>query len=688
MDGVWTLLLIMFLVLFGGPPQASAEDDIATITKSAENGDAGAQWKLGRLYYNFECDSILDKLECVGVSQDPAKAAEWYLKAAEQGNADAQFLIGSMYIDGKGVPNDMAKSFYWLKKAAGQGHAFAYLGLGMIHKEGLEVPKDVAKGAELIQKGLMLMQQQAEKGSINAYLTLGMLYDDKQILGPRDVIKAADCYQKAAEKGSLTAHIKLGVTYAKGEGVPKDTTKADEWFQKAAMLGGTAVQIKFAKMYDEGTEIPKDEVKAMEWYLNAAEQGDKEAQFLIGGRFLDGRGVLKDMAKADKWYQKAAVQGGMEMQRRIGDAYEFLIHFGSGAYSDSVDNKAAIKAVEWHQKAAEQGDASAQTSLGNLYQDGEGVAKSASKAVEWYQKAAAQGNASAQGFLGFMFKEGKGMPQDLVLAVAWFNLAASHDGQVSELMKTKRDRLSEKISPAQRAEAELLSSSWKKGELLTRGRNAKIADSNGKPPKSSGTAFRVTRDGYAITNHHVAGECKDVRMQNDKKSIQVIATDPVSDLTLLKMPDSTQNVCSLAPDNLRQGQDIVVFGFPLNQVLSSGGNLTPGVVSAISGLGNNSSQFQITASIQPGSSGSAVMDKKGFVVGVVNMKLSDTAMVKNTGTLPQNVNFAVNGQTLKSFLDANHVPYKVGNNFFSREKSLADMGDQARQWTTVVECWN
>ena len=144
----------------------------------------------------------------------------------------------------------------------------------------------------------------------------------------------------------------------------------------------------------------------------------------------------------------------------------------------------------------------------------------------------------------------------------------------------------------------------------------------------------------------------------------------------------------MASDNLRQGGDIVVYGFPLNQLLSSGGNLTPGVVSAISGLGNNSSQFQITASIQPGSSGSPVMDKKGFIVGVVNMKISDSAMAKNTGSLPQNVNFAVNGQTLKSFLDANHVKYEVGNNFFARDKSLADIGDLARQWTTIVECWN
>ncbi len=178
-------------------------------------------------------------------------------------------------------------------------------------------------------------------------------------------------------------------------------------------------------------------------------------------------------------------------------------------------------------------------------------------------------------------------------------------------------------------------------------------------------------------------------MQGHSELVQVITRDEVSDLALLKMPGETRAAAALSPDpaSLRQGQDIVVFGFPLDSVLSSGGNLTPGVVSAITGLGNNSNQIQITAPIQPGSSGSPVMDKKGHVVGVVSMKLSDAAMAKHTGTLPQNVNFAISGQTLKAFLDANRVPYKTGRSVFAREKSLADLGDEARKWTTVVECW-
>ena len=80
------------------------------------------------------------------------------------------------------------------------------------------------------------------------------------------------------------------------------------------------------------------------------------------------------------------------------------------------------------------------------------------------------------------------------------------------------------------------------------------------------------------------------------------------------------------------------------------------------------------------------MDKKGDVVGVVSSRL-DMKAVRATGSIPQNVNFAVNGQTAKAFLDANKVSYKTGGGLFSREKSNADIAEEARKWTVLVECW-
>jgi len=72
---------------------------------------------------------------------------------------------------------------------------------------------------------------------------------------------------------------------------------------------------------------------------------------------------------------------------------------------------------------------------------------------------------------------------------------------------------------------------------------------------------------------------------------------------------------------------------------------------------------------------------------VVTMKLDDTAMAEATGQIAQNVNFAVNGQTVRAFLDANKVAYQTGGGLFSFEKSNADIADEARKWTVLVECW-
>jgi TPR repeat protein len=57
-----------------------------------------------------------------GVPKDAAKAVEWYRKAAEQGNAHAQFNLARMYDVGEGVPKDTAKAVEWHRKAAEQGH--------------------------------------------------------------------------------------------------------------------------------------------------------------------------------------------------------------------------------------------------------------------------------------------------------------------------------------------------------------------------------------------------------------------------------------------------------------------------------------------------------------------------------------------------------------------------------------
>ena len=74
-----------------------------------------------------------------------AQALYWYLKAAKQGNAGAQYELGEMYARGLGVPRDQTQAVAWYSKAADQGHPVAQYNLGVIYERGQGVPQDYAR---------------------------------------------------------------------------------------------------------------------------------------------------------------------------------------------------------------------------------------------------------------------------------------------------------------------------------------------------------------------------------------------------------------------------------------------------------------------------------------------------------------------------------------------------------------
>lgn len=562
------------------------------------------------------------------------------VKKAETGVANAQVSLAKMYYAGEGVAKDMAKATELYEKAAAQGHPDAQFKLGWIFATGEGVPKDAARIVEWTQK--------------------------------------------AAAQGDARAQLVLGGMYAKGTGVKQDAATALELIQKAAAQGNAEAQyILGGEVFRSGIEglAPKNLAKSVEWLQKAAEQGHEKAQMDLAGMYAKGEGVTKDATKAIELWEKAAALGNAATQMDVARIYEK----GEGV------PKNAVKAFEWGQKAAARGDAEAEAYLGRLYYYGRGTPINAMKAFELWQKAAVQGVKAAQLGISGMYRDGEGVLEDKVLAYAWLNI---YQSQLADGAGDFRIFSPKNMSADQIAEAQRLSSVWKKGQVLAREEPQRSvgagtpAAAGSLTKQGTGTAFIVSKLGQAITNNHVIDGCKEVRVEGRDGVAKVSTSDVVNDLALLQVPGAVTAAAAINSDpaKLRQGDDIVVFGFPLNAVLSSGGNLTPGIVSAVTGLGNNSNQIQITAPIQPGSSGSPVLNRKGEVVAVVSMKLSDSKMAKATGSVGQNVNFAVSGQTLKSFLDAHKVEYSTGG-LMSFNKSTADLADEAKKWTTVVECW-
>jgi len=366
--------------------------------------------------------------------------------------------------------------------------------------------------------------------------------------------------------------------------------------------------------------------------------------------------------------RSAAERGDVEAQRNLAWAY----FEGRSVHKDSA------LAVRWWRRAAEAGDSAAQNSLAWMYFNGEGTGQDDVAAVHWWKLAGIQGNAAAQDSLGWAHFNGVGTRADAVLGYAWANLAA---GQGNDRARSNREVFEKRMSAVQVREAQRLSSAWKAQiDRLASGLGPGMRSGSRRQKVSEGTVFLVNDDGKAVTANHVVAGCHELRVRGRSGRARVLHTDPKHDLALLQLPGFTGASATLArqPARLRQGDTVIVFGFPLNSVLSAGGNLTPGIVS---------NQLQITAPIQPGSSGSPVMDATGRVVGVVSMSLSNARMIEATGAGGQNVNFAVSGARLNAFLDGHGVDYQRSSRFFSRTRSIADIADEARQWTHVLECW-
>jgi hypothetical protein len=161
--------------------------------------------------------------------------------------------------------------------------------------------------------------------------------------------------------------------------------------------------------------------------------------------------------------------------------------------------------------------------------------------------------------------------------------------------------------------------------------------------------------------------------------------DADADLAVLKTGLSTSKTIAIrSSPALRLGDSVIAFGFPLSGSLSQGGNLTTGNVSALAGLRDDARYLQMTAPVQPGSSGGPLLDSGGNLVGVITSKLDALAMAKRTGDIPQNVNFAVKTEVLEAFLRTNKVAYDVA--VTDRQLSVADVGDIAKDATVKIIC--
>jgi len=203
---------------------------------------------------------------------------------------------------------------------------------------------------------------------------------------------------------------------------------------------------------------------------------------------------------------------------------------------------------------------------------------------------------------------------------------------------------------------------------------------------SSGSGFYVSDDGHIITNHHVVEGCQDtkVHLKGNVLEAKQIATDRRNDLALLKIVEKPGYAFALSAESPFPLQEVIVAGYPFGERVSSNIKFTQGVVSAVAGLGNDYSQIQIDAAIQPGNSGGPIIDQDGNVVGVAVAKLSLKRILKDYGVVPENTNFGVKASAVRNLLEGNKIPIKPPNKTKISKRQLSSL---ATEGTVFLSCW-
>lgn len=249
--------------------------------------------------------------------EDVAAAVRELRPQAEQGNADAEFKLGSLYYQGLGLPQDYPEAIRWFTRSAEQRYRHAEATLGTIYAEGVQgvIPQDYPRA-------LMWFIFAAAHGDREAMVfrdTLATRMTPSQITEAQKMareFKPADAYTRLykelkpqSEKGDADAQLKIGLMHYQGRGAAKDYGEALQWFKKSASLGNPLAQANVAYMYEKGEGAPQNHREAAAWYRKAAEGGNVPAQFTLGAMYEKGLGVKSDEVQALMWYNLAAAQG-------------------------------------------------------------------------------------------------------------------------------------------------------------------------------------------------------------------------------------------------------------------------------------------------------------------------------------------------------------------------------------------
>ena len=223
----------------------------------------------------------------------------------------------------------------------------------------------------------------------------------------------------------------------------------------------------------------------------------------------------------------------------------------------------------------------------------------------------------------------------------------------------------------------------KKNNTITK---KKYIDPNEIINAASGSGFIVSSSGHIVTNNHVINGCNEVKVHynGEQYKASILAKDDHNDLALIKANLTPTSIFTIKTGNAELMEDIYVAGYPFGDLFNSSVKITKGIVSSLSGLGNNFSNMQIDAALQPGNSGGPVIDYQGNVVGVAVAKLDLSIMIDLFKSVPENTNFAIKSSVLLNFLNSNGIKTKKASEQIIPRSELSE---KITKGTLFLSCW-
>ena len=208
------------------------------------------------------------------------------LQEAKQGNSHAQFDVGSLYKNGRGVSPDRDKAIEWYSKAAAQDNQKAVTRLKLLQANEERFKKELASAAN---------------GNKESQYKIGNMYTEG--IGTNiDLAKAAETYELSARQGYAKAEYKLGLVHYEGTGVKVNKKTAYKWFKQAAEKGNPAAQYYLGKMYASGKGVKRNYAMSLEWYTKAVDGGFNQAR----SEMIDVSGKIKSSKQAHVASEKKA----------------------------------------------------------------------------------------------------------------------------------------------------------------------------------------------------------------------------------------------------------------------------------------------------------------------------------------------------------------------------------------------